>query len=242
MGIAKTFNDGMDKAQGKFLAFICSDDVWTLSKLEKQLSELKKNEDTILWSEGEIIDSKSRPTGETFTRMYRASQKKKSGDIFEELLIGNFVFDSSLIFKREFARDIRFDGRMKYLCDYRFVVDLARKYKYRYMPEHLAKYRIHGRNTAISDKEGYLQDTMIIEKYFLREYGSEIPKRLKAYLVFGIGQTCSRLGEKTVAKRLFLEAIRLNVLSRANMLYLVAALTDEDSLMVRSLLNLARRP
>lgn len=244
MGIAKTLNDGMDKAQGKFLAFIASDDVWTRSKLEEQLDELKKNEDTIIWSEGEIIDRRSRPTGDTFTRMHRASQKKKSGDIFEQLLYGNFIFGSSLIFKRENARDTRFDGRLKYLNDYRFVVDLARKYKYRYMPEPLAKYRIHGRNTILSDEKGWMRDRVIVEKYFLGEYGSQIPKRVKARLVFKIGQAYSGLGKKTVAKRLFLEAINLNILSKDNISYIIsyiiAALTDEDNLISRFLLARAR--
>jgi glycosyltransferase involved in cell wall biosynthesis len=241
MGIAKTLNDGMDKAQGKFIAFIDSDDVWVRSKLEKQLDELEKNEDTILWSEGEIIDSMSRPTGNTFTRMHGASQIRKSGDIFEELLYGNFIFNASLIFKREIIGGIRFDSRVKYLNDYRFVVDLARKHKYAYMPEPLAKYRVHGRNTILSDERGWMQDTVLVEEYFLREYGSQIPKHLKAYLIYRIGKACSRLGEKTVAKRLFLEAINFNstrsFLTVDNMLYMVAALTDEDSLIGRFLLT-----
>jgi len=244
MGIAKTMNDGMDKAHGKFLAIICSDDVWTRSKLEKQLDELKKNEDIVLWSEGEIIDGGSRTTGYTFTRMYEASQRKKSGDIFEELLYGNFIFFSSLLFKREITRDIRYDDRLKYLNDYRFEVDLARKHKYAYMPEPLAKYRIHGRNTILSNEKGWMQDTVIVEKYFLREYGSQIPKRVRARLVFKIGQAYSGLGEKTVAKRLFLEAINLNILSKDNISYIIsyitAALQDEDNLISRFWLALAR--
>jgi teichuronic acid biosynthesis glycosyltransferase TuaG len=210
-GIAKTLNDGMNKAQGKFIAFIASDDVWSVSKLEKQLLELKKNEDTIVWSEGEIIDSKSRPMGDTFTRRHGASHSKKSGDILIELLSGNFIFASSLVFKRENARDIRFDCGLKYLNDYRFVVDLASKYPYRYMPEPLAKYRIHGRNTNLSDKKGWLHDNMIVKKYFLREYGNRISKRMKYNM--------------------------LHMIAEYNILYMIAALTDEDSLIGRFLLT-----
>lgn len=41
-GIARTQNELIDKAQGKFIAFLNSDDVWNKDKLEKQLKILEK--------------------------------------------------------------------------------------------------------------------------------------------------------------------------------------------------------
>jgi len=64
MGIAKTLNEGIDKANGKFIAFIGSDDIWVNSKLEKQLAILENNEDLVVWSDGQIIDGNGFDTGE----------------------------------------------------------------------------------------------------------------------------------------------------------------------------------
>ena len=88
-GIARTMNECLEESKGNFIAFFASDDVWVKEKLEKQLEVLNKNEDFIVWSEGELIDAQGNPTGETFTQMHNAFKRIKSGDIFEELLKDN---------------------------------------------------------------------------------------------------------------------------------------------------------
>jgi hypothetical protein len=45
------------RQKGRFIAQIDSDDVWVSDKLTKQLAVLERDEDLIVWSEGEIIDS-----------------------------------------------------------------------------------------------------------------------------------------------------------------------------------------
>ena len=182
MGIASTINDLHSKASGKYIALIASDDVWDQLKLERQLAVLEKNDSLVVWSEGEIIDENSIPTGKTFIQMHLASNKKKSGRIFEELLYGNFIFGSSLIYSRDNVKGIQFDEKLKYLNDYKFFVNLAKKHQFFFIKEPLAKYRLHGKNCMSSNKKAWIQDAVIINKYFLREYGKEIPKRIQASL------------------------------------------------------------
>src|ERR1017187_3510016 len=76
-GIAKTLNELLNAAQGKYVAFTSSDDVWLPSKLEKQLAILEKADSSlVVWSEAEIINDVSVPTGETFTQWCSTSRKK----------------------------------------------------------------------------------------------------------------------------------------------------------------------
>ena len=96
---------------------------------------LEKNDSLVVWSEGEIIDQNSTPTGETFTQINLATDKKKSGEIFEDLLNANFIFLSSLIHNRTFANGISFDQKLKYLNDYKFVVALANKHHFFFIKE-----------------------------------------------------------------------------------------------------------
>ena len=105
MGIPKTFNKLIDNAKGKFISYISSDDLWVKNKLKKQLEILKQDENLIIWTEGEIIDAENHPTGETFTQLYQSLEK--NGNIFEELLSGNFILGSSMIFKKENLNGIR---------------------------------------------------------------------------------------------------------------------------------------
>jgi len=172
MGIPKTYNELYENAKGKFVSGICSDDVWVKNKLEKQLEVMKQDENLIIWTEGEIIDSESQSTGKTFTQRYESF--KKSGHLFDELLGGNFIFASSVMFKRENLKDIRYDENIKYLNDHKFFLDLAYRYKYHFIPEPLSKYRLHGKNTIFLDMGGWYKDYMLIGKSITHEYGDKL--------------------------------------------------------------------
>jgi len=227
-GIAKTLNEGIEKAKGKYIAFIGSDDVWHKDKLEKQIGILEKNEDLVVWSEGEIIDVNGNPTGELFTQKYQASKKKKSGNIFEILLSGNFIFGSSVIFNKENAKDIRFNEALKYLNDYQYWVDLAKKYEYFFLSESLTQYRIHGGNTILSDEKGWQRDRIIINEYFLQRYADEISDKLKSKILLNSSEVFSFFGEKTKALQYVYQAIRFNPLYLRNLYYLFFAFTTKN--------------
>lgn len=224
LGIAKTYNDGLDSAEGKYVAFLDSDDVWERNKLEKQLSILRRNEDLVVWSEGRIIDRDGKPTGKTYTQRENASKRRKTGDIFEALLYSNFIFDSSLIVKRDNIDGIRFDSSLKYLNDYRFVVDLAKNHQYYFIKEQLVDYRIHGKNTVLQDQESWLRDEIVVRKYFLDKY--EMKSRNRADMLYRISSTYSTLGERKLARQFLLEGLRQKSLSLCGLLYAVRLLNS----------------
>lgn len=182
-GIARTLNEGMEKAAGRFIAFIASDDVWARDKLERQLKIIQADDDRIVWSEGTIIDKEGAPVGNTFTARHGASGRAKTGKIFEELLRGNFIFGSSLMIKRDNLKGIRFDEDLRYLNDYRFFVDLAGRYEYHFIEEPTAMYRIHGGNAILSDAVNWHRDNVKLVKYFLTEYSSSIHDDVRAILL-----------------------------------------------------------
>ena len=226
-GISKTLNEGIEKAEGKYIAFIGSDDVWHKDKLQKQIGMLEKNEDLVVWSEGEIIDANGNPTGELFTQKQWASKKKKSGNIFEILLLGNFIFHSSAILKKINAKDIRFNEALKYLNDHQYWVDLAKKYEYFFISEPLTMYRIHGGNVTLTDNTGWHRDRIIINDYFLQRYADEISDKLKNKILLNSSEEFSFLNEKAKALQYVYRAIRLNPFYLRNLYYLFFAYTNK---------------
>jgi len=183
IGIAKTQNELIKMAKGKFIAFLNSDDVWKEDKLEKQLKILDKDENLIVWSDGEVINEKSKKIGKSFTHFYDASQKKKSGKLFVELLNNNYILFSSLILKKENLGDLKFYEKLERVSDYKFMVDLAKNYNFYFIKNHLVKYRIHPKNTLTSNIKVLIKDSFIIRKYFLKKYGNQIPRKIKWYLI-----------------------------------------------------------
>ncbi len=77
LGISSACNDGIEAAKGKFIAQIDSDDVWVADKLTKQLAVLERDEDLIVWSEGEIIDHAGRSIGKSFSERLGNNQSDK---------------------------------------------------------------------------------------------------------------------------------------------------------------------
>jgi glycosyltransferase involved in cell wall biosynthesis len=198
-GIASTFNEGLQRAQGTFYSSLGSDDILLPHKLETQVALLKENEDLVVWSEGQIIDAAGKPTGELFTQRHHAMNKQKSGNIFEELLQGNFIFGTSLIVKRENALRIKFNESLKYLNDFLFEVELAEKYPYYFVPTPLAQYRIHGENITLKDTEGWLKDSLFIHELFLSRYGHRISPSLKQTLLLQNSVILTHLGKSKKA-------------------------------------------
>ncbi len=185
MGIPKTQNQGIDLATGKFIAFCASDDIWLQDKLRRQLAVLEEDEDLVVWGEGVIIDGEGKPTGQTFTQVYNSVDRKKSGDILEELLKGNFILSTSRMLKRENLRQLRFNEELKFLNDYQFAVDLASRYHYHFIKEPLVKYRFHGMNTVLRETEGFYWNEIALRKYFLQAYGDRVSNETKA-LIYSI--------------------------------------------------------
>jgi len=186
-GITKTFNELIDVSNGKFISGIASDDLWVKDNLKKQLEVIKQDENLITWTEGEIINAKGISTGKNFTEMYKVS--KKSGNIFEEILGGNFIFGSSWMCKSANLSGIRFDENLKYLNDHKFFLDLASKYQFYFIPEPLAKYRLHGKNTIFSDMEGWYKDFMVIGEYIIQNYGYRLNSKATRKKLFNLIST-----------------------------------------------------
>jgi glycosyltransferase involved in cell wall biosynthesis len=233
MGIAKTRNDLMAEAKGKYIGVIDSDDVWEELKLEKQLAVLEKNDSLIVWSEGRLIDGGGVFTGETFTQNQLAVDKKKSGNLLEALLGQNFIFDSSVVFNRRLVAGIRFCEELKYYNDYKFYVDLARHYLFFFVAEPLVRYRVHGRNAHVSDERGWKLDEIAFGGFILREFGDFISDRVKADWLLLVGVAYSFFGEKDFARRNIFRGIGLNVFCRKNFGFLVFALINGDDFIAK---------
>jgi glycosyltransferase involved in cell wall biosynthesis len=228
IGIGKTMTEGLAKAKGEFVSFLDSDDVWLESKLERQLSVLSVDESLIVWTEGQIIDGNGVPTGETFSQLYAAQNKVKSGNLFEAILYKNFILGSSILFKREFVESIRFCEKLKYYNDYKFYVDLSGKYCFYFIAEALTKYRVHGKNTNSSDRQGWVRDELLFGNLVLREYGGSLSSRVKADLLLRVGSAYSFFGDKEDARKTIFEAMGVNPFRKDIFFYLFSALVNGD--------------
>jgi glycosyltransferase involved in cell wall biosynthesis len=227
LGITKVVNDGIDAADGKFIAQIDSDDVWVNDKLRKQLAVLERNENLVVWSEGTVIDQHGRPLGNTFSELIQSTSKAKSGALFQTLLAGNYIFGSTLMYKKANLDGLRYDERLMYNNDYKFLLELARKYEFHYIAEPLAKYRIHGKNTLVGSgpeatkrrRRAYAEEIWIRGEA-LRQHQGEISDLAKAEIYASLGFCYAELGKHRKAFSSYVQAIKYNPYRWSNLAYI----------------------
>ena len=216
-GYAKTRNDCIEASKGKFIAHIDSDDVWAKDKLTKQLEVAAYNDDLVVWSEGGIIGEKGEALEENFTQQHMATSRKKSGDIFEELLRWNYILGSTLFYKRSNLGAIRYDESLLIASDHKFVLELARNYDFYYIAEPLAKYRIHGSNTIVGSSSEvrerqriYAMERVLVYDEMLRQKNRAISNNTKATMYAQMSWAHALFGNSNKALRFYLQAISCN--------------------------------
>lgn len=193
-GISRTMNEAIGNARGEYITLFASDDLWLEDKLKIQSEILNIDNDVIVWSDGLVVDDEGRLTGQSFLELHNALQYKKNGCLLNELIQTNYIFGSSLAVKREALWEIPYDEGLKYLNDYKIMVEMADRHNFHYVDKPLACYRVHGSNLIFSTDEGWLRDRITLRKYFLDSYKKKLSRKEKAHLHREIGVSYWKLG------------------------------------------------
>ncbi len=97
LGVAETRNNALKIAIGDYIAFIDSDDVWHLDKLEKQIKFMLANNYKLTYTSVEFIDDNGSLTGKVFNVPKDVSYK--------QLLKQNVITLSSAVVAKDILKD-----------------------------------------------------------------------------------------------------------------------------------------
>lgn len=119
-------NAGMERARGKYIAFLDSDDEWLPTKLEKQIECMEALSDD--WGCCYTGAYVSKMGGLTRHRVY---EPQKSGDLVKDLLMGRFViWTPTFMFRRKCLDEVGLmDVQLIRSQDVDFYIRLLSKYK-----------------------------------------------------------------------------------------------------------------
>ncbi len=171
-GVSAARNNGIQKSNGEFIAFLDADDLWKPAKIEKQLEKFEEDETIgLVHCSVELIDLNNEVIGE--------NREGMEGDVAEEFLkfqkgvvIG--AGSTGLVRRKVFDEIGGFDLRLSTAADWDFSYRLATKYKIGFVREPLVQYRLHGTN--MHGNIGVMEHDMLIgfEKAF--ENGAKVDK------------------------------------------------------------------
>lgn len=124
-GVAKTRNEGIQKSNGDFIAFLDSDDVWMEEKLSKQMALIQE-------TKAVFVSTNIRQTDSNVG--YQIYHLK-------DLLRSNKVCTSTVLVSKAVLNDIGcFNENMQYSEDYNLWLRIVKKYPIYIMNEILTKY------------------------------------------------------------------------------------------------------
>lgn len=121
-GASYSRNFGVSKAEGEWIAFLDSDDMWLKEKLEIQMSALSENPDAVIsYTASSFIDENGNP----FSYVMPAEEKMT----YKMMLRRNLMSCSSVVVKKDVFNDVKM-GHDKMHEDYTAWLQILKKHPY----------------------------------------------------------------------------------------------------------------
>jgi len=208
-GASAARNTGIDRLDGKFVAFLDDDDIWEPRKIEEQIDRFQEASD-----DTGVVYTGMRFIGEDDESL-RTHIETVEGDVTKELLRRNFVGSFSTVMVRlEAINDTgTLDQRFSCWQDIEWYIRLSMHWKFASVPKPLVRMRQQG-GEHISDNFDTIRHTalsLFVEKYrpLARSYGWGFEREFLGWIEFRVGAyNALRTGHYSAAQYHLLRAVK----------------------------------
>lgn len=227
-GVAEARNAGIRASQGDLIAFLDQDDWWLPEKIEKQVAFFRQDARLGLVHTG-VLQYSEDASGFVAPVYPTEGSSRLQGRCYEQLLLGNAVFNSSVMIRRSVLTvagmfDTAIAGNT--VQDYDLWLRIARHYPFGYSPEQLTALRLHSEQ-GTWNRQAMLGDEL---RLLERIHGTEslrasVPMRVRvAQLLDELGVAHLDARRPRAARSCFARILRMRWSSRAALLYVASFL------------------
>jgi glycosyltransferase involved in cell wall biosynthesis len=145
-GVARTL--GVERANGEWIAFLDSDDVWYPDKLALQLEEAQRHQDcAFFYSDLDAVDEAGHVIVKSFLKTKTERRKRKRKAALDAVVFNllPFPYPSTVLLKRSLflltgGFSATFSGN--YHEDFEFFARVAHQHPLHFIPQSLVRYRV----------------------------------------------------------------------------------------------------
>lgn len=171
LGVAKSRNVGVDRAKGKYIAFLDADDWWAEDKLSKQLSMLENSGCVLCATARELFNQ----NGESLQRVIPV----KPLITYKDLLKHNSINCSSVLVKTDVAKEFPMHSDDCHE-DYIMWLEVLAKYKTACgIDEPLLKYRVSNKGKSGNKLKSAKMTFMVY-----RKIGLSLPRSIICFISY----------------------------------------------------------
>jgi glycosyltransferase involved in cell wall biosynthesis len=228
-GIPSNFNRGFRHATGEYIAWLGGDDLMLPEKISKQVKLLLQRPDAVgCCHDAEVFQSHDGKVIGLFSQLMNGRREFREGGVELWFAQNYFMLPSTVLIRSAAAPKHGFDGRLKYLNDWLFDVEVFRQGKCVPWNEVLGKYRRHKNNTTDTpgmlaiDHEEMMIALAIIESRYPELYRYVSKRRKLMYLSLAVKSF--RNGDLRGAKNHIRVAIRNGLVLRGAVVFIALVL------------------
>ncbi|PAU81201.1 glycosyl transferase [Halovibrio salipaludis] len=205
-------NRAIEQARGEFICFLDSDNAWVPGKLSMQVALLDEHPEVdVVYGDNIFINEAGAETS-------RQNMKRYSGFIAFQMLKDNCVaMNTTMARRRCFDEMGGMSGKRRVADDYDLWLRFSARYRFHYMPEYLAYYRVMEQQIS-SDKTARFETNEAIIRDFRDQFPDVLPrKRFDEAFAFFYTRKARYLaasGQRGLAWREILTALRYRPFSR----------------------------
>lgn len=214
-GEASARNLGIKLAQGKYIACLDSDDLWQPIKLERQVAFLESKGYQWVYCDAELFDGSTGHTFGLYSQQHHPHYDKSAHVVAQKLIMDDFIPCPSPLLHRSIFHHVGYFDESHLLrmrSDWEMWLRVAARYPLGYIPEALARYRIHPGSASRQENIQLLHQSQIqviknALTYAPDVYLSVKPQALAAQYV-RTGRSFVGQGNVIEARQMFAQAIR----------------------------------
>ena len=205
--IAASRNEGTRHSKASFIAFLDSDDIWYVDKLDQCIGELQKGNDVVCHGEKWVsANSRSRDI------VYGPSSNATHDNL---LYGGNCLSTSATVVRKTILETVggfSEDPRFTTAEDYELWMKIAKvTNKFVFIREILGEYRRHELGASSAVERHLTAELAVVNHHILlsdkKDFLSFKARNRKAKALYSAGRTCMRTNNYSRASGFFLKAI-----------------------------------